>query len=160
LRETLFNILGEAVAGSFFIDGYAGTGAVGIEALSRGARRVLFIEESTRASRLIRANLAALDATGDAEVMVGDIAGSLATLPARGASADILFLDPPYRETAKLGLVLDMVGRSSLLAPDAVLIVEHLSKHELPERVGRLARVRIVKQGDTALSFYRPKPTS
>lgn len=159
LRETLFNILGEAVAGSFFIDGYAGTGAVGIEALSRGAHRVLFIEENPRASRVIRANLVALDAAGT-ELIVGDIARALAALDARGASADFLFLDPPYRETARLGVVLDLLGRSSLLGPQAVLIVEHPGKHELPERIGRLVRVRTMKQGDAALSFYRPEPAA
>jgi 16S rRNA (guanine966-N2)-methyltransferase len=159
LRETLFDILGEGVAGSFFIDGFAGTGAVGIEALSRDARHVIFIEQNPRACRLIRANLAALDAGGRAELIAGDVARTLAALAARGASADFLFLDPPYREAGKLGAALDFLGRSSLLGPGATLIVEHPRKSELPERVGGLVRTRAVKQGDAALSFYRRGPT-
>jgi 16S rRNA (guanine966-N2)-methyltransferase len=160
LRETLFDILGAAVTGSFFIDGFAGTGAVGIEALSRGARHVVFIEQNPRACGLIRANLAALDAGGAAELITGDVARALAALAARGASADFLFLDPPYRETGKLGAALDFLGRSSLLGPEAALIVEHPRKGELPERVGRLVRTRAVKQGDAALSFYRSAPAA
>jgi 16S rRNA (guanine966-N2)-methyltransferase len=158
LRETLFNILGEAVAGSFFVDGYAGTGAVGIEALSRGARAVVFLEESPRAALIIRANLAALGAGREAELISSDVVRGLGVLAARGASADFLFLDPPYREARELDRALDFLGESPLLGPQSVLVVEHPRKRALPERIGRLARVRVVGQGDAALSFYRAMP--
>jgi 16S rRNA (guanine966-N2)-methyltransferase len=158
LRESLFNILGESVAGSFFVDGYAGTGAVGIEALSRGARAVVFLEASPRATRLIRRNLAALGAGPEAELITGDVVRGLGIFAGRSASADFLFLDPPYREERELHRVLEFLGESPLLGPVGVLVVEHPHKRTLPERIGRLARVRVVRQGDAALSFYRARP--
>lgn len=158
LRETLFDILGPAVEGSLFIDCYAGTGAVGIEALSRGARRVIFVEIARGAVALIRRNLQELGAQEDAEILHGDALRGLAKLHARGERADFLFLDPPYDDREEYARALEFLGYSAPLAEDGTVIVEHRSTLTLPEFAGRLESARRVKQGDATLSFYRFGP--
>jgi len=155
LRETLFNIIRPALEGALFIDLYAGTGAVGIEALSRGARRAIFVEQHAPAAALIRRNLESLSIGGEAEILGMDVLRSLSRLEARHAHAQLIFLDPPYAAACEYVRALDFLGESSLLAPGGYLIAEHLRKHALPERAGKLERVRLVEQGDAALSFYR-----
>jgi 16S rRNA (guanine966-N2)-methyltransferase len=154
LRETLFNILGPAVEDSLFVDLYAGTGAIGIEAISRGAKEVVLVEEHAASARLIQENLKALAAAGTAEVMAMPAAKALEKLAARHRMADFVFLDPPYQEKDEQLLVLEFLDESHLLAPQGLVIVEHSSKVELPERFTRLERMRVVEQGDAALSFY------
>ncbi len=159
LRETLFNILGAAVEGSVFVDVYAGTGAVGIEALSRGAREVIFIENHPAAVALIRSNLRALDITTGAEILVADAVRGMARLAMRPfgtrVHADFIFLDPPYARTEEYERGLDFLDRSSLLTPGGQVIVEHSKRMALPQRLAQLERARVVEQGDAALSFYR-----
>jgi 16S rRNA (guanine(966)-N(2))-methyltransferase RsmD len=155
LRETLFNILGPAVEGSVFVDLFAGTGAVGIEALSRGARVVLFVEQHARATALIRRNLESLGIGGAAEILGVDVLRGLERLEARRVHAQFIFLDPPYAATEEYEEVLEFLGKSALAAPGGRVIVEHLRKRELPERAGELELARVVEQGDSALSFYR-----
>lgn len=169
LRETLFNILGPEVNGSLFIDVYAGTGAVGIEALSRGAREAIFIEKHPAAAKLVRENLRHLAITTSAKVLEEDVLRGLETLAARHLLADFIFLDPPYRALADSILVdpppyqesaehlrtLEFLDDSHLVAPYGWVIVEHYRKLELPERLDRLERTRLLEQGDAALSFYR-----
>jgi 16S rRNA (guanine966-N2)-methyltransferase len=155
LRETLFNILGPAVAGAVFVDLYAGTGAVGIEALSRGARAVVFVENHRPAVELIRANLRALGIETGAEVLASDAVRGLERLAARGLEADFIFADPPYADTHACTEVLDWLGRNDFLAADGTLILEHAARHPLPDSSGRLRKSRTVRQGDAALSFYR-----
>ncbi len=154
LRETLFNILGPAVEDSLFVDLYAGTGAIGIEAISRGAKEVVLVEEHAASARLIQENLKALGAMGTAEVMATSAAKALEKLAARHRMADFVFLDPPYKDEEEQLLVLEFLDESHLLAPQGLVIVEHSSKVELPERFTRLERMRVVEQGDAALSFY------
>ena len=155
LRETLFNILGPAVEDSLFVDLYAGTGAIGIEAISRGAKEVVLVEEHAASARLIQENLKALGAsTGTAEVMAVPAAKALEKLAARHRMADFVFLDPPYKDQEERLLVLEFLDESHLLAPQGLVIVEHSSKVELPKRFMRLERMRVVEQGDAALSFY------
>jgi 16S rRNA (guanine966-N2)-methyltransferase len=154
LRETLFNILGRAVEGSLFVDLYAGTGAIGIEAISRGAKEVVLVEEHAASARLIEENLKALGATGIAELITSAAAKALEKLAARHRMADFVFLDPPYEDEEEQLLVLEFLDESHLLAPQGLVIVEHSSKTELPERFTRLERMRVVEQGDAALSFY------
>jgi 16S rRNA (guanine(966)-N(2))-methyltransferase RsmD len=154
LRETLFNILGPAVEDSLFVDLYAGTGAVGIEAISRGAREVVFVEEHAASARLIQENLTALGAQGTAEVLTVPALKGLEKLAARRRMADFIFLDPPYDNEEEHLLILESLDESHLLAPRGLLIVEHSSKTELPERFNRLERTRVVEQGDASLSFY------
>jgi 16S rRNA (guanine(966)-N(2))-methyltransferase RsmD len=155
LRETLFNILGPTLAGSVFIDLYAGTGAVGIEALSRGARHAIFVEQHKPAAVLIRRNLDSLGIGGDAEILGADALRGFERLEARNVRAQFIFLDPPYMAVNEYERSLDFLGESSLLAPGGRVIAEHLRKYPLPERIGTLGRVRVVEQGDAALSFYR-----
>lgn len=155
LRETLFNILGRAVEDSVFVDAYAGTGAVGIEALSRGAQRVVFIENHRSALALIRKNLDLLGIEQHAEVLPTDAVKGLAWLAHDGTLADFIFLDPPYAEKSEYAKVLRLLGKSPLLAQRGCVIVEHDKHHALEAAVGILRRIRVVQQGDAVLSIYQ-----
>ncbi|MBI1750179.1 MAG: 16S rRNA (guanine(966)-N(2))-methyltransferase RsmD [Acidobacteria bacterium] len=155
LRETLFNILGAAVEGSVFVDAYAGTGAVGIEALSRGAKRAVLIEKHRAAVALIRKNLSMLGIEQDAEVLPTDVVKGLAWLANEGTQADFIFLDPPYGDMAEYGKVLEFLGESPLLARGGRVIVEHERRRKLEEKSGKLVRVRAIEQGDAVLSIYQ-----
>jgi 16S rRNA (guanine966-N2)-methyltransferase len=155
LRETLFNILGLTVSDATFVDLYAGTGAVGIEALSRGARAAIFIEQHGPAAALIRRNLDSLAIGGEAEILGLDVLRGLKRLEVRHAHAEFIFLDPPYAADDEYENVIEYLGQSSLLAPGGRVIAEHLRKRSLPERTGDLERIRVIEQGDAALSFYR-----
>lgn len=155
LRETLFNILGAAVEDSVFVDAYAGTGAVGIEALSRGARRAVFIEKHRTAVALIRKNLAVLGIEQDAEVLPTDAVKGLAWLANEGTRADFIFVDPPYGDSTAYEKVLKLLAQSPLLARGGRVILEHEKRRTLEEKTGKLMRVRTVVQGDGVLSFYQ-----
>jgi 16S rRNA (guanine966-N2)-methyltransferase len=151
LRETLFNILGDAVAGARVLDGYAGTGAIGLEALSRGAGHVTFVEHDRRAIALIEANLALF-----AGAMPGAPAPRRDVIIRTGFAAldgafDVIVLDPPYGP----GAADEALGRATgLLAPGGRLVVEHAARHAAPAGRGLVQLVRTVKAGDSALSFY------
>ena len=161
LRETLFNILGADVSGSCFLDVFAGTGAVGVEALSRGAAEAIFIENHAPAAKLIRRNLESLGITRGATILAADALVALEKLAARHTPAnppvDFVFVDPPYAVHADYTRTLEFLGSNSaaFLAPNALVIFEHYHKFSLPETSGRLARTRLLKQGDAALSFFR-----
>jgi 16S rRNA (guanine966-N2)-methyltransferase len=155
LRETLFNILGPAVEDSLFIDLYAGTGAIGIEAISRGAKQTFFVESHAAAARLIRTNLAALAIHSGAEVIEAAALRGLERISSRHLLADFIFLDPPYEDQPGLSDVLAYLDMSHVIAPLGMVIAEHRSTVELPPRLERLERTRLVEQGDAALSFYR-----
>jgi 16S rRNA (guanine966-N2)-methyltransferase len=159
LRETLFNVLGSEIQGSRFIDVFAGTGAVGIEALSRGAEHVCFIENHAPSAALIRKNLAALKVHSGVTVICADAIRGLETLQAKvnagEAAYDYIFIDPPYAATADYARVLQKVVASNLLAERGIVAVEHRKSFDLPESLGTLKRVRVLRQGDAALSFYR-----
>jgi len=155
LRETLFNVLGPTVEDSLFIDLYAGTGAIGIEAVSRGAKQVILVESNAKAARLIRQNLTALDVRGTAEVIESDVLKGLQRVESRHLVADFVFLDPPYEHTDEHIRVLDFLDASPLIAPQGLVIVEHWHGMELPERLDRLECSRELEQGDATLSFYR-----
>jgi 16S rRNA (guanine966-N2)-methyltransferase len=159
LRETLFDVLTagnpSALEGSVWFDLFAGTGAVGIEALSRGAGRVYFVDAAASAAQLIRTNLHALGIEQGFEVLRQDAAHALDSLRTRGVTVDYVFLDPPYRLQDQYQDVLEKVSKLKLLKPGGVAIAEHLKKFDPGERFGELARYRLLKQGDSALSFYR-----
>jgi 16S rRNA (guanine966-N2)-methyltransferase len=155
LRETLFNILGSTVGGATFVDFYAGTGAVGIEALSRGARYAIFVEQHPPAVALIRRNLESLEIGAEAEILGMDVARAIERLEARHVHAQFVFVDPPYAADSEYEGALEALGESPLVAPEGRVIVEHLRKRELAERVGDLELARVVEQGDAALSIYR-----
>ena len=157
LRETLFNVLGDAVDGARFIDLFAGTGAVGIEALSRGASEVVFIENHAPAATLIRRNLESLDIRSGATVLPIDAVRGLEKLAAKVTPAklgyDFVFIDPPYAEAEQYARVLRFLGASPSVQTGAIVIVEHRWNFALPES-GQLRRTRMLKQGDAALSFF------
>jgi 16S rRNA (guanine966-N2)-methyltransferase len=164
LRETLFNVLGTAVAGARFVDVFAGTGAVGIEALSRGAAEVVFIENHPPAVVLIRKNLESFGVRSGAIVLGTDALRGLEKLAAKytphDRPFDFVFLDPPYAAAEEYARVLRVLGSASFLAPGSVVIAEHHKKFDLPVHTGSLTRFRILKQGDAALSFYRFGPAA
>ncbi len=145
LRETLFDILAPRIEGVTFLDAYAGTGAVGIEALSRGAREAIFIERSRAAVDLIRENLKTLGVETRAQVFCSK---ALAVLPR--LKAGIVFIDPPYDLAVEYAAALDLLGA----APPPLTIVQHDVRLELHDQYGRLRRTRTVRQGDNVLSFY------
>jgi 16S rRNA (guanine966-N2)-methyltransferase len=145
LRETLFDILGPRIEGSTFVDAYAGTGAVGIEALSRGASHAYFLERNRAALDAIRENLASLGLESRATVVPG---GALAGLTRH--KVGIVFLDPPYALEREYSAALDALSQ----APPLLTVVQHSVRLALAESYGRLHRSRLVRQGDNALSFY------
>ena len=150
LRETLFNILAPRVDGARVLDGYAGTGAVGIEALSRGAAHVAFVEQNRRATALIRQNLAACGVEQGYTIHCGEIVSALHRLPA-DARFDLILLDPPYDAEN----VADALGAAaSRLAEGGVLVLERATRRE-PELPEALARVRDVRSGDSTLTFMK-----
>lgn len=155
LRETLFNVVGPRVAGAIFADCYAGSGAVGIEALSRGAEWVYFLENFRPATRVIAENLGKLGLTEGFEILALDVVAGLRQLEGRPARLDIVFLDPPYRAAEEYERALGFLGQASLLAPGATVIAEHHPKQSLAEGYGALARVRTLRQGSAVLCFYR-----
>jgi 16S rRNA (guanine966-N2)-methyltransferase len=154
LRETLFNVLGPLVHDSLFVDCFAGTGAVGIEALSRGAKEVIFIENHRPAAALIRLNLDSLQIESGYEIICGDALKSLEELSKRRLLPDFVFVDPPYRKAEEYDRVLEFVDSALFLAPEGRLIVEHSLHLELPGYLTNIERTREIGQGDTVLSFY------
>lgn len=155
LRETLFNVVSSGVPDSVWLDLFAGSGAVGIEALSRGARSVYFVESSARAAATIRQNLAALRISEGFEVQEREVVQALRALDAAAVVCDFCFLDPPYADTSAYEQSLGFVSQSRLLATNSVVIAEHEKHSDLLERYGALGRFRKLQQGDAVLSFYR-----
>ena len=148
LRETLFNVLAGSVRGARVLDGFAGTGAVGIEALSRGAAHVTFLERDPRALVLIDDNLERCGVRDGYTVLRADAEQAGAGL---GAVFDVVFLDPPYdRDPAAVAQRL-----AGLVAPDGRLVIEHAARSTPAEEAGGLVRTRTLRAGDSALSFYR-----
>lgn len=157
LRETLFNVIGRKVEGALFLDCYAGSGAVGLEALSRGAKKACFIEANAKAVQVICGNIDALGIAynQEAEVFSLDAARAFKELEKQGLRFDIVFIDPPYDATDEYGRALQWLGTGSLLAPNALVIAEHDKRHTLADAYGSLHRTRTLTQGDATLSFYQ-----
>jgi 16S rRNA (guanine966-N2)-methyltransferase len=145
LRQTLFNILAPRLEGAVFLDAYAGSGGIGIEALSRGASRAIFIEHNRAALAVIRENLATLNLAGEAQVVAAKVTVAIGKYP-----ADIVFLDPPYPLEREYRATLEQLGES---APPLV-VAQHSARFQLAEQWGKLKRTRLLKQGDNALSFF------
>jgi 16S rRNA (guanine(966)-N(2))-methyltransferase RsmD len=146
IRESLFNILAPEIEGVVFVDAYAGTGAVGIEALSRGARHAIFIEKDRAAAALIKSNLQALKAEAKARVIAGAAALYLGNL-----DADIIFIDPPYPKEREYAAAMEALEAK----PPALLVVQHSSRFALGDECGPLRRTRVVRYGENTLSFFR-----
>ena len=155
LRETLFNVLAPRIKGARFLDLYAGSGAVGIEALSRGAAEAVLVEKAPAALRVLRANLQRLGIAQGASV----VASGVAVFLERERNAppfDVVFLDPPYEKEREYASTLAMLGGSvkAILAAGGLVIAEQRRKAVLSDAYGSLRRTRLLEQGDAALSFY------
>jgi 16S rRNA (guanine966-N2)-methyltransferase len=171
LRETLFNVLAPRIAGSAFLDLYAGSGAVGIEALSRGAASVDFVERAPAAIQVLRGNLTKLGIREKFRIHSSKVGAYLRKLqaasrpkenPEPGAGLDLVFLDPPYDAAAEYAATLGLLGGAlaGLLASGALVIAEHRRKESLAARFGLLERTRLLEQGDASLSFYAVRSDS
>jgi 16S rRNA (guanine966-N2)-methyltransferase len=158
LREALFNVLCAgnpgALEGSVWADLYAGTGAIGIEALSRGAGKVHFVEAARPAVQLIRENLESLGIKTGFEVIHGNVSRTLRRWETEEAGFDFMILDPPYDKDREYSETLTFLGQSLLLSKSTIVIAEHMKKVDPGEEFGDLKRYRKIVQGDTALSFY------
>jgi 16S rRNA (guanine(966)-N(2))-methyltransferase RsmD len=155
LRETIFNILAPRMAGARVLDGYAGTGALGIEALSRGAASVTFVDQDPRAEALIGENLAACGVKSGYAIIRADFEHACASIGDRFPiqSFDIILLDPPYGRTGA-SVVSVLAAAGSLLAPHGVVVLEHARRAAAPMAAGRLGRSREYPSGDSILSLY------
>jgi len=159
LRETLFNVLTagnpEALAGTVWLDLFAGTGAVGIEALSRGAKQIYFLEASAPALKLIERNLQSLGIVEGYKILRDDLLRILWRLHRQHVHADVVFLDPPYRMQNAYEETLIALADSSLVWAMTLVIAEHEKTFDPGEEFGSLRRIRKLVQGNNALSFYR-----
>jgi 16S rRNA (guanine966-N2)-methyltransferase len=162
LRETLFNVLTQGavdrVSGAGFLDLYAGSGAVGIEALSRGAASVTFVEQGAAALLVLKKNLEGLGASREVRVEKRGVGKFLRGLIEKDGSGrfGVVFLDPPYALGDEYSLALGLLGGEclSILTPGAVVVAEHRKKISLEASYGKLVRTRVLAQGDAGLSFY------
>jgi 16S rRNA (guanine(966)-N(2))-methyltransferase RsmD len=155
VRIALMDTLMPSLAGARFLDLFAGAGGVGLEALSRGAARAVFVERDAEAAQALRRNVTALRLAGETRVLAMDVGRALHRLAADGERFDLVFLDPPYGA----GLVEDTLvrlGAGDHLTLDAVVVAQHFTKHAPPERVGTLAAYRARRFGETTLTFFRP----
>jgi 16S rRNA (guanine966-N2)-methyltransferase len=159
LRETLFDVLcagnPDAMVGATWLDLYAGTGAVGIEALSRGAGLLYFADASKTATDLIATNLRSLSIASGFQIVTSEATKALRRWESAGVRADYVFLDPPYRLRDEYGKTLNAMAESSLLSASSLVIAEHEKRFDPGEDFGQLQRYRKLEQGDAALSFYR-----
>ncbi|MBI3896130.1 MAG: 16S rRNA (guanine(966)-N(2))-methyltransferase RsmD [Acidobacteria bacterium] len=155
LRETLFDVLGDAVQGEVFMDVYAGSGAVGLEALSRGAKQVFFLEENAAACRLLSENIAALGTAQSARLLRVAAHKGLRQLEREGVRVNCCFLDPPYAMQEEAIKVLSWLTRRQLMATDGLIILQHSRKESTELKIGDWSRVRLLVQGSNALSFYQ-----
>jgi len=154
LKESLFAILTPLIDGARVLDGFAGSGALGIEALSRGAASVVFVEQDGRAAELIARNLAHCGVTGGYVMIRAEFTRALRQLPP-DRRFDVALLDPPY-DQADLASVVE--AAAGCLAPGGIIVLEHASRRQVPARAGRFAASRQVKAGDSTVTFYREAP--
>jgi len=171
LRETLFNVLAPRIEGAVFLDLYAGSGAVGLEALSRGAARVAFVERAPAALKVLNGNLERLGISSGVRVYAKSVGAFLRSSagpnpkqekdprPEKNPKPErygVVFLDPPYDAAEEYASTLGLLGGTAagILAAGAVVIAEHRRKQALDEQYGNLKRTRLLEQGDAAMSFY------
>jgi 16S rRNA (guanine(966)-N(2))-methyltransferase RsmD len=153
VREAVFNILMGRVEGEVFVDLYAGTGAIGMDAMSRGAGAVYFVEADRRRAERIKALLEGCGCRPRAHIMPMKAAVFVRKAQREGLRPDIVFLDPPYYSD-ELDVVLPLLGEEGLLADGGVVMAEHPSRKALPEQIGVLKKKKTYKYGDTSLSLF------
>jgi 16S rRNA (guanine(966)-N(2))-methyltransferase RsmD len=153
VKESLFNILGNEIIESDFLDLFGGTGGVGIEAISRGAKHVVFIDNSIKSIKVLRKNLENLKIDDDAEIFNADYLTAISKLHRNGKLFDIIFIDPPY-STGIAQRALEQIHEEKILKDGGIIIVEHDLRDLMPERVGSIAMYREKRYGNTKLSFY------
>ncbi|NPV25851.1 MAG: 16S rRNA (guanine(966)-N(2))-methyltransferase RsmD [Firmicutes bacterium] len=154
VKEAVFNVLNPVIAGSHFLDLFAGTGNVGIEALSRGAEYAIFIDENPAACQVIKENLEKTRLLDRAEVYRQDARRAIEILSRRGKQFTLIFVDPPYRQ-GLVEPVLRLIDQNNLLVQAGWIIVESGANEQLPETVGRLSLFRRATYGDTRISYYQ-----
>ena len=154
VKEAIFNILQDQFQGQNVLDLFAGTGALGIECLSRGARRAVFVEESPRSLSALRRNIEECRLKEQAEVLGRKVLPALKILEARGEAFGIIFLDPPY-DKGEARRVLEALSRSSILTPGTLVVAEHSLTEEI-DPIPFLQRIDLRKYGRTRISFFRP----
>jgi 16S rRNA (guanine(966)-N(2))-methyltransferase RsmD len=157
LRQVAFNLLGERIVGAGVLDLYAGSGAFGLDALSRGATRALFVETDPAAVAALRANLQALEVAARARVVHSDVETALRRLARAGERFDVIFLDPPYGAGATAP-ALESLASGSLLGENGVVLVQAFQKDALPERLGRLTAQRRRRHGESCLTLFAKEP--
>lgn len=160
----MFNVLAPRIEGAGFLDLYAGSGAVGIEAVSRGAANVVLVERAAPALKVLRSNLEKLGLRGGVRVEAVSAAAFLRRVRPQSTAMrfDVVFLDPPYAATDEYATALGLLGGEArgILSEDAVVVTEHRRKAKLEDRYGTLMRTRLLEQGDAALSFYQAAVSS
>jgi len=160
VKQALFDILAPVLPACRFLDPFAGGGGIGLEALSRGASRVVLIDHGREAVAAMRANVQALSSTGgEVQIFRQDARIALASLADLGVRFDVVYLDPPYA-SALYEDVLAQIGETGLLEAGGLVVAEHFHKRRLPETIGGLTRTRSVRVGDHQLSFYRHEEAS
>jgi 16S rRNA (guanine966-N2)-methyltransferase len=155
VKESMFNILGKEVEDKVVLDLFSGTGNLGIEALSRGAKRVTFVENTREAYRLIGRNLLDCRMEGRSEILLKEADRGLKLLRERAECFDFIFMDPPY-EKGFVGKTVEILGVVKIYHEDSLLVIEHTRREPLPELSGSWHLVRQRRIGDTVLSFLTP----
>lgn len=155
LRETLFNVLAPRIEGSAFADLFAGTGAVGIEALSRGASQVYFAENAKQPQAALNANLKKLGIGSEAHAEPSSALAMLRRLVEQRIRLDIVFLDPPYEDGSAYQTVLQFLAEGPILAEHAIVIAEHARRRPIAVSARQMERYRTVEQSESALTFFR-----
>jgi len=155
IKESLFDILGGKVEGKLVLDLYAGTGSLGIEALSRGAKKIVFVEKGRQALQLLTKNLSRCGLSGGAEILPKDVLRAIGILHQRGERFDLIFIDPPY-ERGLIQKTLTKLESQRIYHEDSILIIQHDRRETLPEGLGELNLIRQRKIGDTLISFLSP----
>jgi 16S rRNA (guanine(966)-N(2))-methyltransferase RsmD len=157
LKESLFNVLQDRIQGALFLDAFAGSGSVGIEALSRGAKFAAFIEMSPQAGKLILENLINMKTLSEKDFLLVNLTAdrALKRLIQMPNKFDIVFIDPPYAASNEYPSFFEQLQECHLLSERAIIIAEHSRRLTLKERFGQLIRFRELKQGDSVLSFYQ-----
>ena len=155
VKESLFNIIGPFFDGGNVLDLFSGSGSLGLEALSRGMEKGIFVEKDPKALQVIKANIQACRMEEESEVLRSDALRSIKMLGGRGVRFDLIMMDPPYKIANAIPSILSEIEENKLLAEDGLIICEHGKELELPEQIGPFVKYRYEKYGITAISFFR-----